>query len=190
MGWLIWKSVQFCFIFSRNQSNHCSFCCLSSLVVNLEMPISQAFHYHLKFCGSHFTFVLIPITIFNQFCILNSFPNNYLFGISGIDRCMNCPIAFGLPVFPPSLSLNCPVMLINVSCVLVLYLSLQMFLVFLCFYLSSKAQKARAPHPPTESVRGTLSLCCCCCCCWGLSAHGFYPPLEVVHWPKIHPSQH
>ena len=142
MWCLVRNAVQFCFIFSRNQSYHCSLGCPGSLVVNLEMPISQAFHYHLKFCGSHSTLVLIPITIFNQFCILNSFPNNYLFGISGIDWCMNCLIAFGLPVFLH------PLVLINVSCVLVFYLSLQMFLVFLCFYLSSVQKSAHNILPP------------------------------------------
>ena len=120
-----------------------------SLVVNLEKLISQAFRCQLQFCGSHFTLFLIPITLFNQVCILNSFLNNYLFGISGIDWCMNCPIAFGLPVFLSLLVLK------NVSCVLVFYLSLQMFLVFLSLL---KSPKERAPHPPTVSVRGTLSL--------------------------------
>ena len=33
----------------------------------------------------------------------------------------------------------------------------------------------------------SLGCCCRCCCCWGLSACRFYPPLEVVHWPPIHP---
>ena len=35
-----------------------------------------------------------------------------------------------------------------------------------------------------------FSLCCFRCCCWGLSACMFYFPLEVVHWPPIHPFQH
>ena len=35
-----------------------------------------------------------------------------------------------------------------------------------------------------------FSLCCFRCCCWGLSACRFYFPLEVVHWPPIHPFQH